>query len=211
LVTIRQELCTAAIGDILDQLGLYRQFLPPNLRPLQPDLVLAGRAMPVRLVDVFGPQDKPFGLLTEVLDLLQPDEIYVAGGSRALSAAWGEILTAAARARGAAGAVVDGYHRDTHKVVSQNWPVFSRGPYALDAAVRVQVQAFQVPIEIGAALVRPGDLMVGDIDGVVVIPQGVEDEVLERALAKARTENLVRRSIEAGMSATEAFRTFGVL
>jgi len=167
--------------------------------------------MPVRLLDVFGPQDKPFGLLTEALDQLPPDEIYVAAGGQALSASWGAILTATAKARGAAGAVVDGYHRDTHKILSQSWPVFSKGPCAQDAGVRVQVQAVRVAVEIRATVVRPGDLIVGDIDGVVVIPQEMEDEVLERAIAKARKEKLVHRSIEAGMSATEAFKTFGVL
>lgn len=208
---IRDELYTAVIGDVLDQLGRHHQFLPPGLRPLQPAMVLAGRAMPVRLADVFGPQPKPFGMLTEALDQLQPDEVYVAAGGRAQCAAWGEILTATARARDAAGAVVDAYHRDTHRVHEQRWPVFSRGAYAQDAGVRMQVLDYRLPVELGGVLVSPGDLIVGDVDGVLVVPHEVEDEVVELALVKARAENTVRAAIEGGMSSAEAFRRNGVL
>lgn len=137
--------------------------------------------------------------------------MYLARNADIPTAAWGEILTATARRRGAAGAVVDGYHRDTRGVLAQDWPVFSRGSYAQDAGVRKSVLDYRVPIEIGQVHVVPGDLIVGDRDGVVVIPQDVETEVIGLAFEKAATENLVLRAIEGGMSSTEAFRTFGVL
>src|SRR5215831_14636769 len=180
------ELYTPVVGDILDELGFTHQFLPQPIQPLREEMKLAGRAMPVVMIDVFGKQKKPFGLLTEALDQLQPGEIYLASGGDMRCAYWGEILTATAKKRGAVGAVINGFHRDTPKVVEQNWPVFSRVRFAQDSAVRTQVVDYRCPIEVGNATVQPGDLIFGDLDGVVVIPRKVEAEVIERALEKAR-------------------------
>jgi regulator of RNase E activity RraA len=208
---VREHLYTPVVGDVLDQLGRTHQFLPPAIQPLQRSMVLVGRAMPVLIADVFGPQRSPFGRLTEALDQLGSGEVYLARGGRTECAAWGEIMTATARVRGAAGAVLDGFHRDTVRVLEQDWPVFSRGRFAQDAGVRATVLDYRVPAEIGGVLVRPGDLVLGDLDGVVVVPAEIEDEVLERALTKATAENLVRQAIENGMSSTDAFATYGVL
>jgi 4-hydroxy-4-methyl-2-oxoglutarate aldolase len=149
--------------------------------------------------------------MTEALDAIQANEIYVATGGSLNCAAWGEIMTAAAHTRGGVGAVIDGFHRDTPRVAEQDWPVFSRGRFAQDAAVRSVVVEFRCAVEIGGVRVLPGDLIVGDLDGVVVIPSSVEDEVLCLAGEKARGEKVVRKAIEAGMSATEAFRRYGIL
>lgn len=208
---INTRLYTAVIGDILDQLGRPAQFLPPQIRPLVDTMRLAGRAMPALIADVHGPQARPFGKLTQALDQLQPGEVWLAPGARNLAAMWGEILTATAQSRGALGAVVDGYHRDTVQVLGQNFPVFSHGHYAQDSSIRTIVHDYRTPVTIGGVRVNPADLIVADIDGVLVVPAEIESEVLERALAKASTENLVRAAIEAGMSATEAFATYGVL
>ena len=208
---IRRELYTPVLGDILDGLGLYHQFLPPAIQPLRLEDKLAGRAMPVLIADVYGPQDQPFGRLTEALDQLKPGEVYVATGGSMNCAAWGELLTATARVRGAAGAVINGYHRDTPKVLEQNWPVFSRGRFAQDASVRSRVIDYRCSVEIEGVRVEPGDLIVGDLDGVLVIPKKCETEVVSLALEKARKEKVVRKAIESGMSATEAFRKYGVL
>ncbi|MGI5183718.1 RraA family protein [Dactylosporangium sp. CA-152071] len=208
---VRDMLYTPVIGDVLDQIGRRHQILPPRIRPLRADMRLVGRAMPVLVADAFGPQARPFGRLTEALDQLRPHDVYLARTGRLECAAWGELLTATARVRGAAGAVIDGYHRDTPRVLAQQWPVFSRGAYAQDAAVRAQVVDYRVPVEFGAVAVRPGDLVVADVDGVVIVPAELEDEVLELALAKATSENTVRAAIEGGMSSTEALATFGVL
>jgi regulator of RNase E activity RraA len=124
---------------------------------------------------------------------------------------WGEILTATAKQRGAVGAVINGFHRDTPKVLEQNWPVFSRGRFAQDSSVRTQVVDFRCQIEIGQVTTQPGDLVFGDLDGVVIVPKQVEAEVVERALAKARGEKLVRKEIEGGMSSTAAFKKYGIL
>jgi len=208
---INNSLYTAVIGDVLDQLGYVHQFLPARVRPLLPQMRVAGRAMPVLTADAFGPQAKPFGLLTEALDSLTPGEVYIGHGTRHDAAMWGDLLTTTATIRGATGAVMDGYHRDTAHILTRDFPVFSRGAYAQDSSVRTVIRDFRVPIEIGGVAIRPGDLIIGDTDGVLVVPQEVEDEAIERATVKASTENLVRTAIESGMSATEAFRTYGVL
>jgi 4-hydroxy-4-methyl-2-oxoglutarate aldolase len=208
---IRNELYTPVVGDILDDLGYTHQFLPQPIHPMREAMKLAGRAMPVVMIDVYGKQKKPFGLLTEALDQLEPGEIYLAGGGDMRCAYWGEILTATAKKRGAVGAVINGFHRDTPRVLEQDWPVFSRGRFAQDSAVRTQVVDYRCPIEIGQVTVQPGELIFGDQDGVVVVPKKVEAEVIARALAKARGEKLVRKEIEAGMSSTAAFKKYGIL
>jgi len=208
---MKRELYTPVIGDIMDDMGRYHQILPPSIQPMKEHMVLAGRAMPVNMIDVYGQQDKPFGLLTEALDQLERGDIYVASGGHMRCAYWGEILTATARSRKAAGAIINGYHRDTPKVLEQNWPVFSRGRYAQDSAVRTKVADYRCPIEVEGVWINPGDMIFADLDGVLVIPREIEAEVIERALEKARGEKAVRKEIEAGMSSTEAFRKYGIL
>lgn len=207
---MKNRLYTPVMGDILDQLGCYHQFLPPAIQPMELDMKIAGRAMPVLFTEVYGEQPKPFGYMTESLDDLRPGEVFICTGMQRC-AVWGEIMTASARMRGAVGAVCYGPHRDTLKVLEQQFPVFSTGRFAQDSRVRTIVQAFRVPIEIEGVRIHPGDLIFGDLDGIVVIPRQHERAVIEKALVKADAENLVRRAIEAGMGATAAFKKYGVL
>lgn len=222
---MKEKLYTPVVGDILDQMGYTHQFLPAEIRPLpalvpvqsfvdpqEPDnrLKMAGYACTVLENDIYGMPKKPFGYLTEALDQLRPHDIYVATGAHN-SALWGELLTTTAKCRGAAGAVVDGYTRDTPQVLGLNWPVFARNCWAQDSSVRTYVYDFRCTIEIGQVTIHDGDLVFGDVDGVLIIPREVADEVLEKALEKAAGEKKVRKAIEDGMSATEAFATFGIL
>jgi regulator of RNase E activity RraA len=216
---VRAELFTAVVGDVLDLMGLTRQFLPPSIRPLHPEMTLVGRAMPVLEADVFSAESdgagpltgKVFGLMLEALDDLRPGEVYVTAGGSPRYALWGELMSTRAQRLGGAGAVLDGYTRDTRGILRLGFPVFCHGSYAQDQRVRGKVIDFRVPVEIGGVKVEPGDLVLGDVDGVLVVPQAAEEEALRRALEKVRTESLVRKAIEEGMSATEAFRTFGVM
>src|SRR5262245_1735134 len=180
---VRRELYTPVVGDILDDLGFVHQFLPQPIQPMREGIKLIGRAMPVVMIDVYGKQKQPFGKLTEALDQLRSGEIYLAAGGAMRCAYWGEILTATAKKRGAVGAVIDGFHRDTPKVLEQDWPVFSRGRFAQDSAVRTQVADYRCPIKIAEVSVEPGDLIFGDLDGVLIIPKKVERETMEKALA----------------------------
>ena len=208
---IKSRLFSAAIGDALDAIGRYDQFLRPEIRGITSDMVCVGRAMPVLIGEASKSSGKPFGLLTEALDQLESGEVYVATAATATCAAWGEILTTAARMRSASGAVIDGFHRDTAGILRQGWPVFSIGAYAKDAGPRTAVLDFRTSVDVAGTRINPGDLIFGDRDGVVVVPKEVEDEVLERALAKVSAENEVLIAIEHGMSATAAFKEFGVL
>jgi 4-hydroxy-4-methyl-2-oxoglutarate aldolase len=208
---VRTMLYTPVLGDILDQLGFMHRILPQPIQPMTADMRLVGRAMPALIVDVYGPQAQPFGKLTESLDQLNPGEIYIASGGEMRCAYWGEILTATAKYRGARGAVINGFHRDTPAVLEQNWPVFSRGRFAQDSSMRSKVIDYRCDIEIEGVWISPNDLVIGDLDGIVVVPQKVETEVITLALEKARAEKVVRKEIERGMSSTDAFHKHGVL
>jgi 4-hydroxy-4-methyl-2-oxoglutarate aldolase len=208
---IRERLFTAVLGDILDRERCWHQFLPQPIKPLHSEHRVVGRAFPVQIADAAGPQSRPFGRLTEALDAIRAGEVYLATGGSMNCAAWGEILTATARARGGAGAVIDGFHRDTPRVLEQNWPVFSRGSFAQDAGVRSSVIDFRCTVKVGDVLVEPGDLVFGDIDGVLVIPQAIESRIVAMALEKVAGEKIVRGEIEAGSSSTAVFDRYGIL
>lgn len=208
---IRQRLFTAVVGDILDEMGLLDQFLPQSIRPLRDDMIVVGRAMPVLEEDLAGHTAKPFGTMLEALDDLQRDEVYLATGGSPTYALWGELMSTRAIRLGAAGAVLNGCSRDTHGICALNFPTFSLGRYAQDQKPRGHVVDFRVPVEIGPVRIAPGDIIVGDIDGVLAIPRAAEREALTRALEKVEKENLVRTAIEDGMSAVEALNTFGVM
>jgi regulator of RNase E activity RraA len=216
----RRELFTAVVGDILDKLGFQRQFLPPQIQPLRDDMVTLGRAMPVLEADVFtdkspsGQNDllaKPFGLMLEALDDLKRNEVYLCTGASPAYALWGELMSTRALHLGAAGAVVNGYSRDTRGILALNFPTFSWGRYAQDQAPRGKVIDFRVPLQIGQARVEPGDIVFGDLDGVCVVPRAAEREVFVKALEKARGEKRVQKAIQAGLSARDAFDRFGIL
>jgi Demethylmenaquinone methyltransferase len=207
---LQDKLHTAVIGDILDQLGYLTQFLPADVRSIRPDMKVVGRAMPVQLAASTKVRGQGFTNLMAALDAVREGEVYLASGGNLECAAWGELMTAAARSRGARGAVVNAYHRDTDRVLEQDWPVFSRGAYAQDAAVRSVVVDYRVRIDVDGVDVTPGDLVVGDRDGVLIVPQGVEDDVLRLAVEKMHAESRVRTAIDGGASATDAFKEFGV-
>jgi regulator of RNase E activity RraA len=218
--TIQRELFTCVVGDVMDKMNLQHQFLPPQIQPLRQDMVLIGRAMPVLSVDVFVEKisgtanklmDKPFGLMLEALDDLHKNEVYVNTGSSPRNALWGELMSTRARILGSRGAVLNGYVRDTKPILEMGFPTFSFGSYGQDSAPRYKVVDFRVPVEIGAVRVRPGDILFGDIDGVLLVPAEAETEVFTKALEKARGEKLVRKAIEAGSSAVDAFAKFGIM
>ena len=217
---IRQELFSAVIGDIMDKQGHLHQFLPPQIQPLADDMMVAGRAMPVLEADTFGEcvtgtsnelMAKPFGLMLEALDDLSKNEVYICTGGSPRYALWGELMSTRAAKLGAAGAVVDGYARDTKGILAMNFPTFCHGRYAQDQGPRGKVIDFRLPIEIEGVSVRPGDIVMGDIDGVCIVPREDEEDIISLAIEKARGEKLVKKAIEGGMSACEAFQKYGIM
>jgi len=214
-----KELFPAVVGDVMDKMGLVNQFLPPQIMPLRDDMIVFGRAMTVLVADYYnerttgqtnlGPM--PFGLLFHALDDLKPGEVYIATGGSPNYALWGELLATRATQLGARGAILDGYSRDTIGVLRQNFPTFSRGRYAQDQGARGKVIDYRVPIEMGRVRISPGELVFGNLDGICVIPKEAEEEVLQLALEKVRGEQLVRKALEAGMTAVEAFAKYGIM
>jgi len=210
MTLIQEELFTAVIGDILDAHGYRHQFLPPEIQALHPDMFLVGRAMPVLEADVFDEKD-PYGLMFAALDDLKLGEVYLAAGGTAPYAMWGELMSTAARARGATGAVLNGSVRDTKGILAMNYPVFCSGRYAQDQKGRGRIIDYRVEIEVGNVRIQPGDMVIGDIDGVVVVPRRAEAEVFSEALEKARTEKTIKIELEQGMLTSEAFKKYGIL
>ena len=216
---MKEHLYSAVLGDILDKMGLYHQFLPAQIRPLEETMVLAGRAMPVLEADVMGEfsqgnnalLQKSFGLMLEALDDLKENEVYICTGSSPDYALVGELMCTRMKMLKAAGAVVNGFHRDTKGILELGLPCFSYGSYAQDQAPRGKVLDYRVSIEINGVRVEPGDIIFGDRDGVLVIPQKVEKEVIQQAAEKAMGENQVAQVIRGGMSVCEAFAKYGVM
>lgn len=216
----RRELFTGVVGDIMDKLGFYHQFLPPQIQPLRDNMIVVGRAMTVLSVDVFEERmpgsanplmEKPFGLMLEALDDLKPGEVYLNTGSSPRNALWGELMSIRAAKLGAAGAVVNGYTRDTREVLKLGFPCFSWGRYGQDSAPRYKVVDFRIPIEVGGVRVESGDIVFGDIDGVCVVPRRIESEVFAKACEKARSEKRVKKALEDGMGGVEAFAKYGIM
>lgn len=215
---VRDELYTAVIGDIMDKMGLLHQFLSPKMQALRDDMFVVGRAMTVLEADVVSDSssnnpilNRPFGLMLEALDDLKKNEVYVCTGSSPSYALWGELMATRAQILGAAGAVVDGYSRDTKGILELNFPSFSYGRYAQDQAPRGKVIDFRVPIEMNGVRINPGDIIIGDIDGVCVVPKEYEEEVFRLAIEKARGEKMVQKKIQEGMSTVDAFAKFGIM
>ena len=216
----RQELFTALVGDVLDKLGFLHQFLPPGLKPLRSDMTLIGRAMPVLEADVFDEavknshnalMQKPFGLMFEALDDLKEDEVYICTGSSFTYALWGGLMTTRAIKLKAAGAVLNGFSRDTNEILRLNFPTFSMGSYAQDQGPRGKVMDFRIPIEWAGVRINPGDIIFGDRDAVIVVPKEVEAEAFSGAFEKARSEKLILKALQDGMTTVNAFDKFGIM
>ena len=216
---LETKLFPAVVGDVLDKMGYLHQFLPAEIQPLDEKMVLAGRAMPVLEADIYDLDKetnnplagKPFGLMLEALDTLKPGDIYVAAGGSLNYAMWGALMSTRAKTLGAKGALVNGYIRDSKDIKSLDFPVFGRGKYAQDQGPRGQVIDYNVTVEIAGIRIEPGALLFGDCEGVLVIPVEAEKEIIAKSLEKATMENTVEAAIKNGMSAVDAFKTYGVM
>jgi 4-hydroxy-4-methyl-2-oxoglutarate aldolase len=207
---LSEQLHSAVISDILDDLGYRDQVLDPGIRPLL-STILVGRAFPVLAADVYEIPDEPYKLQLEALDSIQENDIFIVQTGSVRAAFWGELISSSTRARGGRGAIIDGLSRDTKQIIEMQFPVFSRGYYPVDSKGRIDVIQYNVPIECGGVQVFPGDLIFGDVDGVVIVPQKIEDEAIRLSLEKVRDENTVREALNGGMKASEAYNKFGVL
>ncbi len=205
-------LYSAVVADTLDRLGLRGSAMAAHIRPLYAHAKAAGFAATVHCVEVDGPpadrEDWYRGEL-EAVDALEPGDVMVVSTCRGCY--WGELLATASRFRGARGIVADAYTRDTLALIEMEFPTFVAGISPEDSLGRIDVDATGMPVECGGVTVHPGDLVLGDHDGVVVVPSSAADEVLTLAEEKVAGENLVRDELARGMPVSEAFRKYGVI
>lgn len=211
---IRERLYTAVISDTLDSLGARKQALGPSIRPLSDDSVVVGRARTGLYAEVYHvvPDENPYELEMALVDSLGQDDVCVlCCNSSPRLAPWGELLSTAAQVRGAAGCITDGMVRDVKAIRTMGFPVFHGGIGPLDSKGRGKVIAIDVPVELDGVLVKPGDLVVADCDGVVIVPRAAEAEVIAAALKKTSAEDETRDALRRGESLRSVFRRFGVL
>src|SRR6185437_5894675 len=190
---MEEKLYTAVIADALDELGARDCAMAENLRPLHPDATFAGWARTIQCQDMFYIPEDPYGLEIEAMDSILPGEVVVISTCESTrNAPWGELLSTAARVRGARGAVVDGLVRDVRTIQKLSFPVFAAGIKPVDSRGRGQVVDYNVPVECGGVIVSPGDLIVADFDGVLAIQARVVDDVVRLATDKVSRENSTR-------------------
>ena len=209
---IEKNLYTAVICDALDEMGFRDRAMREHLRPLSPDFVFAGWARTITCMDLHYEHDDPYGLEIEALDSVLGGEVVVVGtGESKRNAPWGELLSTAAMARGARGAIIDGLTRDVKKILALGFPVFAAGIKPVDSRGRGIVTDYNVPVECGGVVVSPGDLIVADFDGVVAIPAGVVAEAVRRATEKVSRENCTREELMRGAYLRDVYAKYGVL
>lgn len=209
---IGSKLYTSVVADVMDELGRWRQVMRHDIRPLYEGARLVGRAATMLACEVYETPEKPFELQLDLLDSLAAGEVLVAttqGSTRA--AIWGELLSTHTRARGGRGAIIDGLTRDSWGIVDMRFPVFTSGRTPADSKGRLDVIAIRGPIDVGGVLVHDGDLVLGDVDGCLAVPQEIEAEAIERALAKVEGENTVREVLREGASIRRVFAEYGIL
>ena len=216
LQTRLQALNAAVLSDTLDSVGLMQQAMKPFMRPLDDALQLIGRArtglyMPMYSLPATG--QNPYEVEIALVDDLAPGDVVVLAcdGPTERIAPWGELLSTASVARGAAGCVTDGLVRDVKQIRAMRFPVFCGGIGPLDTKGRARMVDRDVPVMCAGVTVHPGDLVFGDVDGVVVVPQAVEQEVVRRALDKISGENQSREALQRGEKLADVFRRLGIL
>lgn len=212
LSQMRESLYSAVVSDALDAMGYRHQSPRVQLVPYSGDQLLVGRCKTTLWADMFHKDPRPYELELMAVDSCRPDDVLIcAAGGSMHSALWGELLSTASRNTGCIGAIVDGAVRDVAKIRQMQFPVFARGTSVYDSQDRQRVIDLDVPVEIAGVRFCSGDLVFADLDGVVVVPQAIEEEAIQRAWDKVHAENRTRDAIRGGLKAAEAYKKYGVL
>lgn len=212
LPMMREALYSAVVCDALDSLGYPHQSPRVPLCPYTTDAVLIGRCKTTLWVTMYHTDPSPYELELQAVDSCKPDDVLIAAAGGSMhSGIWGELLSTAARNAGCIGAIVDGGVRDIAKMRSMQFPIFARGTCVYDSQNRQRVVDLDVAVEIDGVRFSPGDLVIADVDGVVVVPQAVEQAAVTAAWNKVHAENITRDAIRAGMKATDAYAKYGIL
>ncbi len=214
LADIRESLFTAVLSDCLDSVGLRNQALPSRIRPLDETKVMCGRARTAAFIETHYVEagSNPYELEIALIDSLKPDDIPVFACANSLQVApWGELLSTAARVRGAAGALMDGCVRDVKPIRAMGFPVFHGGIGPLDTKGRAKITAIDIPVLCAGVAIASGDLIFGDADGVVAIPKAAEAEVLRLAFEKVSGEKRTLADLERGDRLADVFARYQIL
>ncbi len=205
-----KKLYTGAIGDILDKRGYRQQILPYYINPIRDDMLIAGPAFTGYGEPHNDPTEDDTAMRLAMLEEIMPHSISVwATNNHFGSAHWGEIMSTAARERDCNGAVIDGGVRDTSFILDMNFPIFCRFKCSGSSIGRWSIRKFQIPIQIGQTQIIPGDFIMGDIDGVVVIPQRASYDILTEAEEISVRERKMRVELRKGMRITEVYKKYG--
>jgi 4-hydroxy-4-methyl-2-oxoglutarate aldolase len=210
--TMTARLYTGVVCDVMDEMGYRNQAMRQDIRPLERDYVVAGRAKTILAVDIYEVLPDPYRGEIEAVDSLQPDEVVVLATNRSqLNGIWGELMSTASKGRGARGAIIDGITRDTKKILELGFPVFTVALKPLDSRGRGMVLKYDCPILCGDIMVYPGDVIFGDLDGVVVIPAKIAEEVCRQALEKVEKEDRSREELIHGAYLKDVYNKYKVL
>ena len=210
--TMEQKLYSSVISDVLDKLGYRNQAMRADINPMWPGAVVAGRAHTCLSVDVYETKENHYAMEIEAVDTLKPNDVLVGGTNCSTETAlWGELLSTASRARGARGAIIDGYTRDIVMIQKMEFPMFATGTRPLDSMGRSIVLEYGRPVMCGEVLVNEGDIVLADIDGVIVIPRDIEQKTIELALEKVSAEDTVREELLKGAMLGDVYKKYGVL
>jgi 4-hydroxy-4-methyl-2-oxoglutarate aldolase len=209
------ELSAPLLSDVMDALGLTNRAMRPFVRPLDDGLTLIGRARTGLYMPVYSVRsgENPYEVEIALVDDLRSGEVPVlaCGGPTERIAPWGELLSTACVARGAAGCVTDGLVRDTRQIRAMRFPVFHGGIGPLDTKGRARMMERDIPVECAGIAVRSGDIVFGDADGVVVIPREHEADVIAKAREKAQGEDHTRGELRKGRLLRQVYDKYGVL
>lgn len=210
---MENKLYTAVCCDVMDQeFDLRNQAMRHDIRPIDEEMIVVGRAKTVLASDVFEVLDNPYEGEIKSIDSVKEGEVVVACTNNSIiNGFWGELLSTATKARGGRGAIIDGLTRDVKKIKELNFPVFTVGYKPVDSSGRGFVIDYDCPIVCGDVRVNPGDIIFGDVDGVIVIPKDVAENVVESAIDKVNKENMSRKELLNGKYLADVYEKYGVL
>ena len=209
---VRDKLSSSLLSDVLDGMGIRSQVMGSVMRPVYPGAVVVGYAHTMLMVDIFEPEQDTFKLQIQGIDALRENDVMVVASNNSTQAAlWGELLSTAALKRGATGAIIDGLSRDIRQIEEMKFPVFTAGIRPISSKGRVVAIGYGCRIKCGGVYVEPGDLIMGDVDGVVVVPSSAIDEAVERAVERTKSEKITLKELLAGAKLGDVYARYGTL
>jgi regulator of RNase E activity RraA len=206
------RLFVAVLADTLDRMGHRDQVVDQRVKYMTGPAHLLGRVRTVKVEAVDAAPAEPYAVLLAAIDTASRGDVLVMdAGGQATSGLFGGLLANACRTAGIQGAVIDGGLRDIAELRLLEFPTFGAATHPSDSYSRQEVVAFDVPVQLGGVPVNPGDHLMADSDGIIVIPGPIFDQVVDRALQKIETESEMRAALKGGVRLREAFDTYGVL